>query len=98
MADDLYSDAPDAAPSEPVPADKPADDKGDQTSILPKSFFGGGDLKPGDRCTIEIVSLQPDQAMVKYVSEDAGEEKEVEPPAAAPQPAMAGAGGGGMYD
>jgi hypothetical protein len=47
-----------------------------QTALLPKSFFGSKDLKPGHKCTVEIVRLFEDEAEVKYLPESKEESGE----------------------
>lgn len=46
-------------------------DAGDESStgLLPKSFFAD-DVKPGDRCTIELVRCHDEDCEVKYVSKE----------------------------
>jgi hypothetical protein len=57
-----------AAAAEPAAAGKESEE-GAPDTLLPKSFFGGEELKPGMRCEVEIVRVMPDQVMVKKVAE-----------------------------
>ena len=43
------------------------EDTGEETALLPKSFFQGKELEVGKKCEVEIVSLYDDEAEVKYV-------------------------------
>jgi len=85
-----YDDAP--APSSQAPEGKPepdADASKTETALLPKSIFGGRDLKPGDKCDIEIVSVHEDDYAVKHpeTEEPEGGADESGPePAEAPGP------------
>lgn len=44
-----------------------ADKAEGETSILPMSFFGGKEIKPGKRCQIEVVHTYGDEVEVRYV-------------------------------
>lgn len=61
-------DSDEASPSEtPDTPDKPKDDSEEgETALLPKSFFEGKDLKPGEQYYVEIVRSYEDEVEVKY--------------------------------
>ena len=40
-----------------------------KTSILPKSFFGG-DVKPGQTCTVRVTQCHENDCEVEYVGDD----------------------------
>ena len=86
--DDLYSDA-DA---------KPADKQEDSTeAMLPTAFFGGRDLKVGQRETVEITQMHGGQVSVKCIyGEDKEESDEAAPPGE--KAGMPAAMGGGASD
>lgn len=67
-SDGMYDDAPDApaASSDSAPKEETADKS--QTALLPKSIFQGKDLKPGSRCTFEVVAVLEEEVQVDYVS------------------------------
>jgi hypothetical protein len=52
--------AEDTAPS------KPKADEGGETALLPKSFFEGKELKPGQQYYVEVVREYEDEVEVKY--------------------------------
>jgi hypothetical protein len=62
-------DDEESSPSETpeTPEDKSQADEESDTGLLPKSFFGDKELKPGNRCTVEIVRCYEDECEVKYV-------------------------------
>lgn len=102
MATDYYSDEGETPNTREEPA-KETDAEG-KTALLPKSFFAGRDMKPGQHCDIEIVRVHPEEVEVKYVEmsdekEEKGEGEGEAPPQAPPGPMM-GEGGGmaGMYE
>ena len=83
---DNYDDSP--APPATDGADQPEGqdaDKDGQTSILPKSFFSGKDLKPGDKCDVTVVRIHENDVEVAPC-EDKGEEEQP-PPGEEPEPA-----------
>ena len=82
----LYDDGAGEASEARPPADgDPGDEAKASTGLLPKSLFGGRDLKPGDKCDIEIVSVHEDEYEVKH-PEDGESEQPAEQPAEAPAP------------
>lgn len=65
--------------SAPEPNEPAGDDSADQeykTSLLPKDFFKGKDLKVGDKETVEVVHIYSDEIEVKCVGK---EESDPEP-------------------
>ena len=98
MPDDYYNDGGDSAGT-PVGApkaegedvSKSSDSQGsEKTSILPKSFFGG-EVKPGDTCTVRVTAVHEDDVECEY--EGSGEQKpddeqEDEAPSDEPEPAQ----------
>lgn len=60
--EDLYSDQS----SEPYQAESETSEEGGQTALVPKSFFGGKDLKPGATCAIRVDRVLEDQVEVSY--------------------------------
>lgn len=82
----MYEDAADPAPP---PTPKPESsgagqgEEGEQTGLLPKSFFGSKDLTPGNQCKVEIIKSYDDEVAVRYVSHsDSSDEEKTEPVAA----------------
>jgi len=75
-------------------------EKDGETALLPKSFFEGQELKPGQQYYVEIVRAYEDEVEVKYPHE-VKEEKEEEPSAndkiAAMGTEMGGNPGSGGY-
>jgi hypothetical protein len=75
MPSDYYSEEPETAePSagrEGKAGDEPErkEDDGAQTELVNSSLFGG-DCKPGDRYTVEVVAVHDDQLEIKPVKED----------------------------
>ncbi len=67
-----------ASPSEtPETPDKPMEKKEDgETALLPKSFFEGQELKPGQQYYVEVVRSYEDEVEVRYPHEVKGEEGE----------------------
>ena len=65
-----------------------------QTALIPKSFFSK-ELKPGDKCDIEVVRVHEDAVEVKGCESTQDEEQ---PPEDAPAPSgdESGGDGGGM--
>lgn len=58
-----YDDTP--GNSSPAAAAKDQeDDSGSKTALLPKSLFGH-DLKPGDKCDVEVTAVHEDDYEVK---------------------------------
>ena len=72
-----YNDAPGGDAPEKTDSDKP-DDSGAKTGLLPKSLFGH-ELRPGDKCDIEVVAVhEQDYAVKGCVGHDEGEKPEPE--------------------
>ncbi len=89
---DLYDDAPSADSAPGATDDASAEtDKGAETFIAPKSAFSR-ELKPGDKCDVEVVSVHEDSIEFKGCS---GTDKDDENPddnTEAPAPASGGMG------
>lgn len=51
-----------------------APDSDSNTSLLPKSFFGGKDLEVGKTCKVRITHVYEDEVEVEYVSDEKKEE------------------------
>ena len=84
---DNYDDSP--APAASDGGDMPEESKTDkdgQTSILPKSFFGGKDIKPGDKCDVEVVRVHENDVEVAPCSGHEDDE-DSEMPGEQPEPA-----------
>lgn len=65
---DMYPGA-EAEPSETgdeMPEKKEGKDEGGETALLPKSFFEGQSLKPGEQYYVEIVREYEDEVEVRY--------------------------------
>jgi hypothetical protein len=80
-----YDDSPPGGAA----ADAQGDD-GAKTAILPKSLFGR-ELKPGDKCDVEICAVHENDYEVKGClghGEKEGEPEEAPKPAASPMSSM----------
>lgn len=99
MQEDLYNDSPDKPSGDA--GDKPQSNEagdGSETSILPKSFFSGKDLKPGDKCDVEIVAIHDNDVEVRGCdssdtesdNEDSSEGGQEEPGDSSGPPSAAG--------
>jgi len=87
MPDDYYSDG-DGGGSPSAPAPESGGDgeaPNDQTALVPKAVFGGKELKPGDKCDIEVVRVHEDAYEVQGC-EGGAEHEYSQPPAEAPAP------------
>lgn len=66
--------------AEPSPSSQEMGDKeAGETTLIPKSFFEGQELKPGQQYYVEIVREYEDEVEVKYphqVKEEKGEKSE----------------------
>ncbi len=94
--ENLYDDSPDQPESQKPEAKS---DEGMKTSILPKDFFSGKDLKPGDKCDIEIVAIHDNDIEVKGCgSSDEGKEKEEQPEESPEQPSSPEGGMSSMME
>lgn len=49
--------------------DKPKEDDAGNTALLPKDFFEGKDIKPGQQYYVEVVRLYENEVEVKYPHE-----------------------------
>jgi hypothetical protein len=65
-------ETPDDAPEKEHKEDEGA------TALLPKSFFEGKDIKPGEQYYVEIVRSYEDEVEVKYPHQIKGEESDEE--------------------
>ena len=63
--EDMYEDGEET--NTPEDAEGKTEAAASETGLLPKGFFQGKDLSPGNRCEIEIVKAYDDQVEVKYV-------------------------------
>lgn len=71
MADSMYeADEAEEAPPTPEKPESKEQESGEETALLPKSFFKGKDIEPGSKCEIEIVHGYSDEVEVKYVKHD----------------------------
>jgi hypothetical protein len=52
-----------------APESKSEKEKGGETALLPKSFFEGKELKPGEQYYVEVVREYEDEVEVKYPHE-----------------------------
>lgn len=55
------------------------EDKDGETALLPKSFFEGQELKPGEQYYVEIVRAYEDEVLVKYPHKVKNETEEESP-------------------
>lgn len=77
MASSYYNESQDTPPApEGGEEQEPKEDSGEQTELVNSSLFGG-DCKPGDKYTVEVVAVHDDQLEVKHVKD--GKEGEAEP-------------------
>jgi hypothetical protein len=92
--ENYYDDAPAAAGAKPGGDAEPKEgDEGGQTFIVPKSAFGGREIKPGDKCDIEVKAVhENDVECVPCQGHEDEENNEGDEPA--PEPAPAASGGG----
>ncbi len=88
-SENYYDDSPSSDSSGSGPGADGMDTMDGKTSILPRSFFckNGQDLKPGDKCDVEVVSIHEDSVEVKPV---AGKDDDDEAPSEAPPAAATG--------
>lgn len=65
-SENYYDDSPAAPAAGPGDQpEKPESESQGETSILPKSFFGDRELKPGEKCDVEIVAVHESDVEVK---------------------------------
>ena len=80
--EDNYDDSPTPPPAATkeagAPKDGGDDDDGGKTSILPRSFFGGKDLKPGDKCEVTVSAVHEND--VEVTPCDSGDDESEEQP------------------
>lgn len=90
MPDDYYDDSPAPAAGGASPAQPEGDEKdGDsKTSILPKDFFHGKDVKPGDTCHLTVTAVHENDVEVTCDHED-DEQPPDDDEGAEPEPAPA---------
>lgn len=97
-SEDLYGDAQPPAATSDAPQSKDGDDDGGSTSILPRSFFAGKDLKVGDKCDVTITAIHENDVEVEPCEGGEKDEDEEDPPKdysdEAPPPAAGGDSGG----
>lgn len=96
-SEDLYGDASAPAATSDQPASKDGDDDGTSTSILPRSFFAGKDVKVGDKVEVTVSAIHEND--VEVAPTDAGGDDEEAPddsrePSETPPPAASGDDGG----
>jgi len=81
----MYDDAPDSA-SAPKADQNPEESDDSQTAILPRSFFGGKDIKPGDKCDVTVKAVHEGDVEVEpcegHDDEDQEAPKQSDAPAA----------------
>jgi len=99
MQTGLY-DEPEAAPGGNEQPPRQEDTK-PSTGLLPKEFFGGKEVKPGDECMGRVAAVHEDEVSVEYLGDEEDKEKEEpekddEQPEPEAAPAGGGMGGGGM--
>src|SRR5512139_3497463 len=73
-ADNYYDDGSETAPDQT--SDQKDAAQSENTALLPKSFFPGKGLAPGNRCEIEVVRVHPDEVEVAYRKSDDSEARE----------------------
>src|SRR5258705_2354652 len=54
----------------------PKDEESHETALLPKSFFEGQEIKPGQQYYVEIVREYEDEVEVKYTHKEKDETEE----------------------
>jgi len=82
----LYDDAPAEAAAPGAAGDaEPKADKGAETFIAPKSAFSR-ELKPGDKCDVEVVQVHEDSIEFKGCEGDDEHKEMSDKPAEAPMP------------
>ncbi len=64
-----------AAPSEadeskPHDEDQEGEESESQTTLVPKSMFGGKEPQPGDVCKFEIEHIYEDEVEIRYVNDN----------------------------
>lgn len=90
MAENYYDDAPEPAgapKAEGEDAPKSSDSDSQKTSILPKSFFGG-EVKPGDTCTVRVTAVHEDDCEVQYEGSESEKPDDEEAPEQESEPAQ----------
>lgn len=106
MPDNYYDDADeDSSPqgvgapkSEGEDVSKSSDSQGsEKTSILPKSFFGG-EVKPGDTCTVRVTAVHENDVECEYEGSEGEkpEDEDEDEPATEEQPEPAQPAEGSM--
>ncbi len=69
-------DDEEAEPSHTGEAEEREEKEEGETALLPKSFFEGQTLKPGEQYYVEIVRSYEDEVLVRYPHKVKGEEGE----------------------
>lgn len=95
-SEDLYGDAQDSQAPADKPTPKDGDDDGSSTSILPRSFFAGKDLKVGDKVEATVTAIHENDVEVSPTgSGDDEQPEEDDEPSDTPPPAQSGGDAGG---
>lgn len=76
MDEDYYPKMDDDAAPDKAGDGEEADEG--ETTLVPKSMFGGKDYQPGDKCTFEIMHDHGDEVEVRHVSDQSDEKHESE--------------------
>lgn len=85
MPDTYYPETEEASPAPAAESETRSKDESEQaeeqTALLPKSIFPGGEApEPGDVCEFEVVRSYENEVEVKYKKEEGEEETEGKPP------------------
>jgi hypothetical protein len=70
MADSMYDSDESEKPAAPEEHESKEQESGEETALLPKSFFAGKDIEPGSKCEVEVVHVYQDEVEVRYVKHD----------------------------
>ena len=60
--------------SEPEPQTSQETEGVEETTLVPRSFFGG-DVEPGHRCDVEVVACHEDECEIKCVKSEKPKEE-----------------------
>lgn len=92
MPDNYYDDGgAGGAPAQPGADKAPDEQAGGNTALLPKSLFGGKELKPGDTVTLKVSQVHEDEIAVEVAeSEPAEQPQEQSQPSEAQPPGVGG--------
>jgi hypothetical protein len=82
MPDDIYDEeaSQTEAGDESTGEETENEDSSEETALLPKSFFHGKALKPGNVCKIKVDEVYEDEVMVSYVRHDSDSEDSEDKP------------------